>query len=785
MSRDDAKKPAGTEVILGDADDGWGNGASKPAPAAPAITIPSSGGGDYEVLGDLARGSMGAIKIARDRSLQRLVALKMLDPTSALPNAAARFLDEARITAQLQHPSIVPVYAIGTIDDDPYFTMQLIEGRTLRDVIDSIARRQPDDLVRYGHVRLLNILIQVCNSIAYAHSRGVIHRDLKPANIMLGEYGEVFVMDWGLAKIVKTKVERPVVGGRPDQAAFQTRVGDVTGTPAYMAPEQALGLVGALSERSDVFALGAILYEFLTGRPPFVADSMIATLRLAQHGQIQLPSAVAPRAEILPALEAITMRCLARDPMDRYASATELRDELEACVTTGHTVMQSIRGTARVLRKAARAGQRFRELARTRRQTAREIGTAAALRLPNDPQEAIEAHWAAVAALRAVEAELDRLFDQAVARFHRVLNEQPDSVGAIEGLRDLFWYRFLEAERFGDDRAMAVYRSLAAQHDPNAVLRAATEGRGELRLTVDPAPTHAELIPLTQGPLRVNAGAPRPIEDTIAMGSYLLRLQAPGHVPTVAALWIGRQETAELSLRMPRVERLPAQMIYVPAGPFWRGTRVEFVHGPPRLRAHQDAFCIARTPVTIADWAAFVDAGPSPEQRVPPGADWRIDSKGRAHPAQPAQHPMTGVSLRLIRAYCQWRTSVDALPWRLPTAGEWEKAARGADGRSFPWGDVWEPSFCRCAHSAEGGAPSAVGAAHDVSVYGVHDLAGGVREWTRTEHPRDPRRRVIKGGGFQSARPECHLGATTFRRMDHGAPDLGFRLALDASAILD
>ena len=355
MSRDDAKKPAGTEVILGDADDGWGASAE-----APSVTIPNSGGGDYEVLGDLARGSMGAIKIARDRALQRLVALKMLDPTSTLPNASARFLDEARITAQLQHPSIVPVYAIGTIGDDPYFTMQLIEGRTLRDIIDSVARRQSDDMVRYGHVRLLNVLIQVCNSIAYAHSRGVIHRDLKPANIMLGEYGEVFVMDWGLAKIVKTKVDRPVVGGRPDQAAFQTRVGDVTGTPAYMAPEQALGLVDALSERSDVFALGAILYEFLTGRPPFVADSMMATLRLAQHGQIQLPSTVAPEADILPALEAIAMRCLARDPMDRYSSAAELRDELEGCVTTGHTAMQRVRGTARVLRKAAHAGQRFR-----------------------------------------------------------------------------------------------------------------------------------------------------------------------------------------------------------------------------------------------------------------------------------------------------------------------------------------------------------------------------------------------------------------------------------------
>lgn len=775
MSRDD-DKPAGTEVILADGDDGWD--------AAPAVAIPTSSpdGHEYEIVGDLARGSMGAIKIARDTSLQRQVALKLLDPASTLPNAAARFLDEARITAQLQHPSIVPVYAIGTLDGDPYFAMQLIEGRTLRDVIDGLVRHDPDDLVRYGRVRLLNILVQVCNSIAYAHSRGVIHRDLKPANIMLGEYGEVFVMDWGLAKIVKSAVEDPVVGGRPDEAAYQTRVGDVTGTPAYMAPEQAMGLIDALSERTDVFALGAILYELVALRPPFVADSMIATLRLAQHAQIQLPSVVAPDADVPPALEAIIMRCLARDPMRRYTSVAALRDEIEGCATASHTVMHRMRGTARTLREAASAGQRFRELARQRRQTAREVATTAALRLPADPPELVDAHWAAVAELRTVEIELDRLFDQAVAQFHQVLSEQPDQTAARDGLRDLFWYRFLEAERFGDRRAMAIYRSLAIEHDPHAVLHAASEGHGELRLTVDPPHAHQRLHALIQGSRALQA---TPVHSTgpIGMGSYRLELSAPGYAPTIVSIWMGRQEVAELSVALPPAHRLPEGMIYVPAGPFWRGTRANFIAGPPMLRAHQEAFCIARLPITVDEWAQFADASPHPATRLPPGSPWQIGRDGRVHPDEPGQNPMTGVTLRLIRAYCQWRRERDGLPWRLPTAGEWEKAARGADGRSFPWGDAWEPSNCRCIEGPEGGVASAVGAEADVSIYGVADMAGGVREWTRTEHPRDPRRRVIKGGSFATGRVHCHLGAASFRRMDQGASDLGFRLALDGAVV--
>ncbi|MCA9556633.1 MAG: serine/threonine protein kinase, partial [Myxococcales bacterium] len=220
----------GTEVIAADVANEWGENSGLP------IELP--GGHDrYEVEGEIARGSMGIIKKVHDLALRRSVALKQLRPDCTVPGASTRFLDEARITAQLQHPGIVAVYEIGVGSDAmPYFTMQLVEGRTLGQLLTAVSAGEPEVLRRYPRVRLLNLFVQVCMAVAYAHNRGVIHRDLKPDNIMLGEFGEVFVMDWGLAKITTTEVAQPVVGGRPEDASFGTRVGDITGTPAYMSP---------------------------------------------------------------------------------------------------------------------------------------------------------------------------------------------------------------------------------------------------------------------------------------------------------------------------------------------------------------------------------------------------------------------------------------------------------------------------------------------------------------------------------------------------------------------
>jgi tRNA A-37 threonylcarbamoyl transferase component Bud32 len=255
--------------------------------AAEVASGPGRAGGRYEVAGELARGGIGVVLKGRDRDLGREVALKVLRAEHvANPSMVRRLLEEAQIGGQLQHPGILPVYELG-LDAAwrPFFTMKLVRGRTLAALLDE--RGEPSRDRR----RFLAIFEQVAQTIAYAHARGVIHRDLKPSNVMVGAFGEVQVVDWGLAKVL-ARADDPdseagavatIRGGGSSDS--RSEAGSVLGTPAYMAPEQARGEVEALDERSDVFALGALLCEILTGRPPY-QGTRDEILRQARAGSL-------------------------------------------------------------------------------------------------------------------------------------------------------------------------------------------------------------------------------------------------------------------------------------------------------------------------------------------------------------------------------------------------------------------------------------------------------------------------------------------------------------------
>jgi eukaryotic-like serine/threonine-protein kinase len=279
-----------------------------------------------------ARGGIGQVWLARDADLGREVALKELRPEQANnPVVWSRFLEEAKITGQLEHPNIVPVHELVRAGEgrQPFYTMRFVKGRTLSEAIEAFHRcRAEGKFDPLEFPALLGAFLGVCNAVAYAHSRGVIHRDLKPQNVVLGDYGEVIVLDWGLAKLVERPEETltPAVALAPDPDRGETVEGQVLGTPAYMSPEQAEGRWDSVDRRTDIYGLGAILYEILSGQPPFKGDGIAEVLRKLATESPAPPRSLCPPAP--PPLEAVCLKALAKRPGDRYASARDLADEV-------------------------------------------------------------------------------------------------------------------------------------------------------------------------------------------------------------------------------------------------------------------------------------------------------------------------------------------------------------------------------------------------------------------------------------------------------------------------
>jgi serine/threonine-protein kinase len=294
--------------------------------------------GRYIVRDQLARGGMGVIYTVYDQDLRRTTAMKVLPPQilHQEPKVSA-FIEESRITAQLEHPNIVPIHEIGVIEGSslPYYTMKLIDGEPLTNVIKMVAREDPDYVRHYTRHRLLDIFLKVCNAVAYAHSHGVIHRDIKPENIMVGKFGEVLLMDWGLAKYVDADDNTAFEEAQDSSQIIEhnpsrTEDGVIKGSLAYIAPEQVLGEPSAIDKKTDIFLLGGTLYQIFTHLPPYEGENMMDVLQRAELCQYEVPSKRNPRAQIPKAVERIILHAMAPTKDKRYASCQDLIDDVEA-----------------------------------------------------------------------------------------------------------------------------------------------------------------------------------------------------------------------------------------------------------------------------------------------------------------------------------------------------------------------------------------------------------------------------------------------------------------------
>jgi serine/threonine-protein kinase len=304
----------------------------------------TSTGSRFRILRPHAKGGLGQVSVAIDQELDRPVALKEIQDRHAdEPHSRARFVQEAEITGKLEHPGIIPVYGLGhDASGRPFYAMRFIHGDSLKETIaafhgDEALKR--DAGARSLRLReLLRRFTDVCNAVAYAHSRGVLHRDLKPGNIMLGPYGETLLVDWGLAKPVGAPLAEPSSGDGPSLtegpirlsslsgSRAETVAGSMVGTPAYASPEQVAGRLDLLGPASDVYGLGATLYALLTGQPPVQADEVEDVLRRVQQGEIPPPRSL--DTTIPRPLEAICLKAMALQPEGRYPSARALAGDV-------------------------------------------------------------------------------------------------------------------------------------------------------------------------------------------------------------------------------------------------------------------------------------------------------------------------------------------------------------------------------------------------------------------------------------------------------------------------
>ncbi|MCA9540383.1 MAG: SUMF1/EgtB/PvdO family nonheme iron enzyme, partial [Myxococcales bacterium] len=807
---------ADLEPLSDDSGDAWGDTA--PPIGAGASDSPDEGLPDlpepadrYAIGDEIGRGGMGLILEARDLALDRPVALKLLhDADQKDPALRLRFMDEARVTGQLQHPGVPPVYDLGRLGDGRlFFAMKRIEGRTLRDVIEDLREQDAETTRLFGRVRLLTLFAQICRAMAYAHSRGVMHRDLKPDNVMLGEFGEVTVMDWGLAKPIGGDVtgDEPIATARETESRFQTLSGEVTGTPQYMAPEQAAGRNDKVGAHSDIYSLGALLYELLTLEPPFDGPSLRVVRSAVLGDQVVPPSRRAPDRDIPFAVEQLCLQCLSKDPGHRPRSAAAVADQIERFLEGEQDRARREAERKRLLEAGTEAAESYYSRFEQQRQLQAKTAKMRAKVAPWAPVAERSRLWNQEDAEMAARIAAAHSLSEALVAYHAALEIDREHPAARRALCSLYYSAFETAERDDDKVAMALYEQLVrAFDDEEGFFSDRLKGDGRFELQTLPAGVTAtlysyRLVDRVLTPVKPRAlGLTPAVIEPMPMGSYLLKLHAPGLAATAVPVYISRQERLRLRLRLFPDHARGADFVHVAFGPARLGGDPHAQLARPARTQEVDDFFIARRPVSAAQYREFLHAllaadGPTiararAPRETPNGPPlWPIDLEGRfiipdedAHgmPWHP-DWPVVNVSFEDAEAYCQWLDTIEGPGHRLPTEVEWEKAARGADGRLFPWGDTWEPTFCHMGISRPG--PPARGAggafATDVSPYGVEDLAGGVSEWTST-WMEGARQRVIKGGHWASGPTECRAASRFTQAIDRVLPTLGFRVARSA-----
>ncbi|HAA54651.1 MAG TPA: hypothetical protein DCE42_07825 [Myxococcales bacterium] len=738
----------------------------------------------------IQQGGSGRIHRAFDKIIGRKVAIKTLHhPDDTV--AQERFENEYKITGQLEHPNIISIHDASTHPElGPFYVMRLLEGNTLREVL-----RTAHDQGVPSRTSLLRTFLEISAAMAYAHSKGILHRDLKPSNIMVGELGEAQVMDWGIAlQLRDDNLPTPPPQTQPLSSTYE-----VVGTPGYMAPEQLSGST-LIDERADIFSLGCILYELTTGRLPFHGTQLDTYQQSLQKGLAHPPHHWQPN--VPEEIEEIILKTLSIDPEERYRSVRELSSALTLYLEGTRTrKLRQQRALSKVLE-----GIEARTQLEQKEQSAQELlGELRGKQTRIRPYDALEKKlplWEKEKQVERLQKEAMVWLGEAYSAFTQALALDPESKEARGQLADLYHVRLIKAEAQKDPAQEAFNESMLRRYHDGGY-EEFLRGEGQFWLISDPPGAQVTLYGLEEHAHRLQAVDGQALGTTplgpkkAPMGSYIAHLQREGFADTIVPILVQRNKKHVYRGRLYKTEDMSEDVCYMPQGRFIMGGDPLTASAGRTEHPFIDDLWVCTLPVTMGEYIEFLNDFKDKEQarqhvprRSPDGGYylfrndegiWQAPEVDEEGDEWDLAFPVLAISWHDAKAYADWKAKVTGKPYRLPKAAELEKAARGVDGRYYPWGDHFDATFCKMGKSRPGPPkPEPVGVFEaDISVYNVRDLAGGIREWCGDDFD-PPDGALAFGGNWSGSELTSRAAHRWVLQKGQVAPGIGMRLVLDA-----